>query len=182
MDNEHAACIADIIKFSTLKMLFIAWNKIRSKGGVMIFNALKDNNYIQVFDASFNSLAANSIQNYGNIAVTPTKISTENLNCSKCAISLNNMFLENSTLIHMDLSHNNFSMEDCKEISKGLNQNKSVLGLHMSGNYRDTNALGFINKLSSPDPGIAHVHTRIHESLETGVLSEKRRQFKASSN
>ena len=82
----------------------------------------------------------------------------------------------------MDLSHNNFSEDDCKEISQGLNQNKSVLGLHMSGNSRDTSALGFIDKLPSKDPGAAHIHTRIHESLETGLLSEKRRQFKASSN
>lgn len=92
------------------------------------------------------------------------------------------MFLENSTLIHMDLSHNNFSTDDCQAISKGLNQNKSVLGLHMSGNARDTNALGFLDKLPNSDPGVVHIHTRIHESLETGVLSEKRREFKASSN
>jgi len=92
------------------------------------------------------------------------------------------MFIDNSTVIHMDLSHNNFSFEDCREISKGLNNNKSVLGLHMSGNSRDTNALGFIDKLPNQDPGIAHIHTRIHESLETGVLSEKKREFKASSN
>lgn len=52
----------------------------------------------------------------------------------------------------------------------------------MTGNSRDTNALGFIDKIPSQDPGIAHIHTRMHESLETGLLSEKRRKFKASSN
>ena len=52
----------------------------------------------------------------------------------------------------------------------------------MSGNSKDTDALGFLTKQSNKDPGIAHIHTRIHESLETGLLSEKKRQFKASSN
>lgn len=82
----------------------------------------------------------------------------------------------------MDLSHNCFSDDDCKEISKGLDMNKSVLGLHMSGNSSDTTALGFLDKVANNDPGVAHIHTRMHESLETGVLSEKRRQFNASSN
>jgi len=52
----------------------------------------------------------------------------------------------------------------------------------MSGNSRDTNALGFIEKVPNPDPGVAHVHTRIHESLETGQLCTKKQEFKASSN
>lgn len=52
----------------------------------------------------------------------------------------------------------------------------------MSGNSRDTNALGFIDRIPNADPGVAHIHTRIHESLETGVLSAKRQEFKASSN
>lgn len=38
----------------------------------------------------------------------------------------------------------------------------------MSGNSKDTNSLGFIQKKSNYDPGLAHIHTRIHESLEFG--------------
>ena len=181
MENEHAPSIADIIKFSTIKMLFIAWNKFRSKGGKVIFNALAENHYIQILDASFNSLASNSINNYGNVSSNNLELEDDTTSRS-WAKSISQMFEQNECMIHMDLSHNNFSQEDWKEISIGLNKNKSVLGLHMSGNSKDTDALGFLTKQSNKDPGIAHIHTRIHESLETGLLSEKKRQFKASSN
>jgi Ran GTPase-activating protein (RanGAP) involved in mRNA processing and transport len=80
MDNDHAKSIADILKFSTLKMLFIAWNKIRSSGGEIIFNAMADNQYMQVFDISFNSLAANSMANYGNSRVNSDLESAEKSN------------------------------------------------------------------------------------------------------
>ena len=82
MDNEHAASIADIIKFSTIKMLFIAWNKFRSKDGKVIFNALAENHYIQVFDASFNSLSSNSINNYGNVSANNIEFDDETTSCS----------------------------------------------------------------------------------------------------
>lgn len=49
----------------------------------------------------------------------------------------------------------------------------------MSGNSRDTNALGFIDRMPNHDPGIAHFHTRIPENLETGTLNLKKRKFKA---
>ena len=181
LNNEHAAVIADMIQNSRIKMLYIAWNKIRDRGGVLIFNALTINQTIQIFDISFNSLNSGSIHNYGNIN-SDLKIEGEKNKVWRSAFALNKMFLSNTTLIHMDLSHNNLSVEDWAEISKGLNQNKTVLGLHMIGNSKDTNALGFIEKKPSFDPGLAHIHTRIHESLETGVLSHKRREFKASSN
>lgn len=169
--NDHAAIIADLITNSRLKMLFLAWNKIRDKGGVLIFNALAANQTIQIFDISFNSLNSSSVHNYGNISSDVKFEADLNRSCQS-ASALNRMFLENCTLIHMDLSHNNFSAKDWIEISKGLNQNKSVLGLHMTGNSKDTNALGFINKKPSIDPALAHIHTRIHESLETWTLSK----------
>lgn len=52
----------------------------------------------------------------------------------------------------------------------------------MVGNSKDTSSLGFLDKIPDDDPAAAHIHTRIHESLETGVLTERKRQFKVSSN
>lgn len=171
-----------MIRSSTVKMLFIAWNKIRDKGGVLLFEALATNVHIKVFDGSFNSFNSNTQRKWIKPNKKLQRKVDETENCCKSAIALSKMFQENSTLIHMDLSHNNFSVEDCEIISKGLNQNRSVLGLHMSGNQIDTNALGFIQKISNYDPGHAHIHTRIPESLETGVLCEKKRTFNATSN
>ncbi|CAI2364501.1 unnamed protein product [Moneuplotes crassus] len=180
--NEHACILAEVLQDCALKMLFIAWNKIRDKGAVAIFNALRNNHSLQILDASFNSLSSSMKRGYGNISHNSLCTNEEGRNICKSAIALNQMFEKNSTLIHMDLSHNCFSDEDCKEISKGLDKNKHLLGLHMVGNSRDTSSLGFLDKILNDDPAAAHIHTRIHESLETGVLTERKRQFKVSSN
>jgi NLR family CARD domain-containing protein 3 len=184
LENEHAFVLADLLRDSSLKMLFIAWNRIRDKGAERIFQQLENNLFLQVFDGSFNSFSSGIISNNRNTKKIKNKIApNEEIYTSvNWAKQMSQMFENNFTLIHMDLSHNNFSDDDWKEISKGLNKNRSVLGLHMSGNSRDTNALGFIDRIPNADPGVAHIHTRIHESLETGVLSEKRQEFKASSN
>lgn len=55
-------------------------------------------------------------------------------------------FKENKTLIHVDLSHNNFKKTDCKVIAEGLKENHTILGLHMIGNEVDTNSKGFIKE------------------------------------
>ena len=87
----------------------------------MIFNALATNQTIQVLDASFNSFSSRSQNNFGNVSPN-SKIDSEEIKWCKTAVALNRMFLNNSTLIHVDLSHNNFSVNDCLEISKGLNK------------------------------------------------------------
>lgn len=67
LENEHAIVLADFLKDSSLRMLFIAWNKIRDKGAVSLFNSMKDNQFLQVFDGSFNSFSSTSLKSYGNV-------------------------------------------------------------------------------------------------------------------
>ena len=50
------------------------------------------------------------------------------------------MFKENKTLIHVDLSHNNFKTYDCKVIEDGLKENHTIYGIHMVGNEIDTDS------------------------------------------
>lgn len=50
------------------------------------------------------------------------------------------MFRENKSLIHLDISHNNFKRGDCDLIEEGLKDNHTLLGLHMVGNDVDTNS------------------------------------------
>ena len=50
------------------------------------------------------------------------------------------MFEINKTLVHMDLSHNNFSKQDCEIIDEGLKENHTLLGIHMVGNEIDTDS------------------------------------------
>jgi Ran GTPase-activating protein (RanGAP) involved in mRNA processing and transport len=68
LGNEHAVIIADMLQDSTLRMLYIAWNKIRDKGATALFNSLATNHYLQIFDGSFNSFSSTSSYNYGNLS------------------------------------------------------------------------------------------------------------------
>lgn len=53
-------------------------------------------------------------------------------------------FKENKSLVHIDLSHNNFKKADCRSISEGLKENHTILGLHLMGNEVDTDSRGFM--------------------------------------
>lgn len=53
--DRGAQSIAEFIALHYhIKTLKISWNKIKSKGGVQIAEALKENQRIVVFDGSFN--------------------------------------------------------------------------------------------------------------------------------
>lgn len=44
----------------------------------------------------------------------------------------------------MDLSNNNFSLNDSIEISKALEDNHTIYGFHFSGNYGYVDSRGFL--------------------------------------
>ena len=91
--------LADMLTYNTsLSVLFLHWNNIKGKGSVALAEALTDNDKLLVFDSSFNSFGL-----------------SEN-NASAHAWS--RLFSTNKTLIHIDLSHNNFKVPDCKILGK----------------------------------------------------------------
>jgi hypothetical protein len=94
---------------------------------------------------------------------------------------LSQMFKENKTIIHLDLSHNNLKIKDCMIIEEGLKENHTLLGIHMVGNEVNTNAQGFFKEGIS-DPSVSHIITRIQPKLSTGTVSKKKIEFKATSN
>ena len=54
-------------------------------------------------------------------------------------------FKINQSLLHLDISNNNFSQLDLEVMNEGLKENHSILGLHMMGNEGSTDAYGFIH-------------------------------------
>ena len=70
---------------AALVVLFLHWNKIRTQGR-LIFNALVENQYLQILDISFNTIAS-----------------------EQTVISMNTFFVENSTIVHLDISYNGWS-------------------------------------------------------------------------
>jgi len=56
----------------------------------------------------------------------------------------------NSTLIHLDLSHNNNSSKELTELSNNIKDNHTLLGLHLTGNEAKVDGAGYINTFKSP--------------------------------
>lgn len=88
-------------------------------------------------------------------------------------LDLQNMFRENRSLIHLDLSHNNLSRDDCDLMAEGLKENHTLLGFHMIGNDVDVNSLGFFTDNCS-DPSSAHIVSRIKPTLHTGTIRKSK--------
>jgi len=91
------------------------------------------------------------------------------------------MFRANKTLIHIDLSHNNFKKNDCESMEQGLEDNHTLLGIHMIGNEVNTNSKGYF-KDQAADPSLSHVISRIKPTLTTGTLTKQKLEMKATSN
>jgi hypothetical protein len=55
-----------------------------------------------------------------------------------------NAFVMNKTLIHFDMSYNNFKVGDIRHLGEALKQNHTLLGLHLMGNEARIDELGFV--------------------------------------
>ncbi len=106
----------------SLSVLFINWNLMLSKGGLNICKAIEKNGKLQVFDISFNNIGSKTDM--------------------KLAETLKSLFLSNSTLIHIDISHWKLTSQELRIINEGLTHNHSILGIHMVGNKGKIDTLG----------------------------------------
>ena len=52
------------------------------------------------------------------------------------------MLRENKQIVHIDLSNNNFDLEESIKISQALQVNNSIFGFHFAGNYGYVDDLG----------------------------------------
>ena len=57
--------------------------------------------------------------------------------------------MKNKPLVHLDISNNNLSYEDCNLLSKELKLNHSLLGIHIEGNDMIIDSLGFITPIKT---------------------------------
>lgn len=52
------------------------------------------------------------------------------------------MFIENKTLVHLDLSQNRISQIETEQLSEDIIGNQTLIGFHYTGNY-DSGSLGW---------------------------------------
>lgn len=115
ISNKGAEYISEMLKYNiSIKQLFLHWNLIKPNGGKLLFQALAINQYVISFDISFNTLGCHQDANL-------------------FTSGWNQFCLENKVLLHLDLSFNNFSHEQLKQMSVSLKQNHTLLGIHLVG-------------------------------------------------
>jgi hypothetical protein len=96
----------------------------RAKGGVYIVNSLIYSPSVRVLDISWNSLGS-----------SPTQELIEKF----CEL------LRVEGLVHLDMSYNKFSSEDCEKFAESLKYNHVLMGLHAVGNAAKMDTLGFMH-------------------------------------
>ena len=67
-----------------------------------------------------------------------------------------------SKLVHLDISHNNLSYEDCECLSIHIKQNHSILGIHVDGNEMSIDSLGFVHAYHSHKSNALHSYSKSH--------------------
>lgn len=97
-----------------LRELYLKWNQIKGEGGALLFCQLQENSSLKVLDLSWNSLGVGS-------GSRMSQNSTE---------ALCDMLRMNKTIIHMDLSNNNFSIKESIEVAGALETNQTIYGFH----------------------------------------------------
>lgn len=113
-----------------IREIYLRWNKLSPVGGKKIFEYLKADQKLYVLDLSWNSLGLES-----------KLFNREN----RLADYICTFLQTNKTLLHLDLSCNKFSLDECKKIAESLKTNQSIYGFHFQGNFGSVDTLGFLN-------------------------------------
>jgi hypothetical protein len=146
-----------------LKSLNLHWNKIRYKGGLRIADSLCKNDILKILDLSFNLIGK---WNLPSLARTPAQdvlkklkgqpqpsageafskvLADESKNMQELiGKSWGKVFKKNSTLIHIDISNNEFCEESLRMMAKKLKKNHTLFGLHIDGSSGSVDSLGFM--------------------------------------
>ena len=127
-----------------LTKLDLHWNCLRGEGAVMIFEGICDNTSLEELDLSWNAIGNNKdITIFSRISESVSK---------------------QTFLLHLDLSHNYITYKECEVLGTGLEQNHTLMGLHLAGNECNLDSKGFI--LPSPQTHLdqGHFFKRIIDS------------------
>lgn len=150
-------------------------------GAASIADALLENESLQILDLSFNPIGNGLKLSKDNSTQVDALKGKKGKKSASAADNFSKMFEKNRKLLHCNFSHCGFSKEECEVMRVGLNQNHTVLGLHMIGNKMNTNALGFLtndtHNLSAP-----HMIAAKIENSDSIAKSKEKMNFNITSN
>ena len=102
----------------------------RKQGGIALCSALKISETLRILDLSWNALGNSQDGEFGKAMAKVIK--------------------NNSKLTHLDLSNNHLTWIDLKPIAEKLEENHTLIGIHLAGNEAKVDSCGFVTQLSTP--------------------------------
>ncbi|CAK9105363.1 Leucine-rich repeat-containing protein 74B [Durusdinium trenchii] len=145
-----------------LKALHLSDTKLFDKTcGAALGEMLAVNRSITVLNLSWNQLSGSTAELFLAGLKANKSVSTLDLQWNRLADAVGALSLalsKNKGLTHLDLSYNQLDARCCKELSRGLHVNTTILGLHMAGNAYKVSPSGFLipRKQSVLDSTSAH--------------------------
>eukprot|EP00347_Sterkiella_histriomuscorum_P007316 403349416 len=129
LTDKSSESIKEILKQNnTLVILLLHWNFYKARGAINIFEGIKVNDVLKIFDISNNQIGP--IHKIVGLKPDPPIVIQFSDDESKiiqppsidklCALAIGETFQNNQTLIHIDLSNNHLSENQCKIIHKYL--------------------------------------------------------------
>ncbi|KAF1780578.1 Leucine-rich repeat domain, L domain-like [Phytophthora cactorum] len=119
---------------SRIEELYLAWNQLRGVGALKIVEALKYHASLRLSGPSSACGTGNTVNNSSGGVLRPRAVVT----------ALADSLANNKVLAHLDLSSNRLDLEDCTLLAKQLENNQTLIGLHMSGNCAVMDSRGFL--------------------------------------
>ena len=124
---------------TNLKELGLKRNKLTAISGNQIAGALKNNGCLKVLDLSWNSLGVKPRDR-----IDPkTRKQIKGMSAGDVGRAWGLCFLENKSLIHVDLSFNKINQVDTEAFAQDFQFNQTCVGFHFHGN---------IGKKDPPEP------------------------------
>lgn len=102
-----------IRKSTTIQELYLHYNSIDDKGGMLIFRGLYRSPSIKVFDISFNNMGTKK-------PPKNSKVQKANTVGESAAAIARFISKPHTELMHLDISKNSFNIIDTREIAKSL--------------------------------------------------------------
>ena len=117
-------------------------------------------------DNSKKSIIKNSNSKEKQIKLPKVKITIPQRQPSPFSKELSSyLSMQKNPLVHLDISNNNLSYDDCNLISKESKNNHSILGIHLEGNDMIIDSLGFISPIKKDKKDISKIH--LYNKLDT---------------
>ncbi|KAG2792688.1 hypothetical protein PC116_g28168 [Phytophthora cactorum] len=143
-DREVQQLCESLTINQTVVRLHLCENRFGTPGMLAVARFLEENSRIEELYLAWNQLrgvgpssacgTGNTVNNSSGGVLRPRAVVT----------ALADSLANNKVLAHLDLSSNRLDLEDCTLLAKQLENNQTLIGLHMSGNCAVMDSRGFL--------------------------------------